>query len=138
MSPTTLNPLRRTWPKRTVRMLLAATSTGALLVVGIGWATEAKADPGIGCETIAAPGLLNWGQKRTICDTPRRADGSWWRSRKYWTPAYYVPVSCYRWSCTGGYYVGDTVARYEEYPVNVGNVLADEPGWLPTGSVVIR
>ncbi|MHC9291999.1 CDGP domain-containing protein [Mycobacterium sp. LTG2003] len=123
----------------TVRRMLGAMAAGAVLMgTGIAYADHAKASPGLGCETIAAPGLLNWGQKRTICDTPRNADGSWWRSRKYWTPAHYVPVSCYRWSCTGGYYVGDTVSRYEEYPVNDRNVLADEPGWLPTGSVVIR
>lgn len=102
-------------------------------------APRADAAPaGSGCESIHAPGLIAWGQLRTICDTPRHADGSWTRSRKYWTPAHYVPVSCDRWLCTGGYQVGDTVSRYEEYPVNDGNVLGDEPGWLPTGSVTVR
>ncbi|MBP3086988.1 CDGP domain-containing protein [Mycolicibacterium fortuitum] len=122
-----------------VRRFFGAMSVGAFVVTGFAWATvPSKAAPGLGCETIAAPGLLNWGQKRTICDTPRRADGSWTRSREYWTPAHYVPVSCYRWSCTGGYQVGNTTARYEEYVVFDHNVLPDEPGWLPTGSVVIR
>lgn len=130
---------RPTFHKRTVRRFLAAVAAGAVLAgTGMAYAAHADAAPGVGCETIAAPGLLNWGQKRTICDTPRRADGSWTRSRKYWTPAHYVPVSCYRWSCTGGYHVGDTVSRYEEYVVFDHNVLPDEPGWLPTGSVVIR
>jgi hypothetical protein len=124
---------------RAVRRGLALIVYGAILAaVGTMWATGAKASPGVGCETIAAPGLLTWGQKRTICDSPRRADGSWWRTRQYWTPAHYAPVSCYRWSCSGGYPVGDSIARYEEYPVTDATVLADEPGWLPTGSVVIR
>jgi hypothetical protein len=29
-------------------------------------------------------------------------------------------------------------AWFETYPVNDGNVLPDEPGWLPPGTVVIR
>ncbi|WP_232005976.1 hypothetical protein [Mycobacterium sp. 852013-50091_SCH5140682] len=124
---------------RVVRRVLALIVYGAILAaVGTLWATGAKASPNVGCETIAAPGLLAWGQKRTICDGPRRADGSWWRTRQYWTPAHYVPVSCYRWSCSGGYSVGDSVARYEEYAVTDATVLPDEPGWLPTGSVAIR
>lgn len=127
-----------------VRRFFGAMSVGAFVVTGIGWATvQAKAAPGLGCETIAAPGLVAWGQKRTICDGPRNADGSWWRKRQYWTPAHYVPWSCYRGSCTGGYAVGDTVSRFDEYPVSdapdaENKPLADEPGWLPTGSVVIR
>lgn len=122
-----------------VRRFFGAMSVGAFVVTGIGWATvQAKATPGLGCETIAAPGLVAWGQKRTICDSPRRPDGSWSRQRQYWTPAHYVPFSCYRWNCSGGYDVGDSVARYEEYPVTDDTVLPDEPGWLPTGSVVVR
>lgn len=122
-----------------VRRFFGAMSVGAFVVTGLGWATApARAVPGLGCETISAPGLFAWGQKRTICDTPRRADGSWTRARQYWTPAHYVPWSCYRGNCSGGYDVGDTVSRYEEYVVFDTNVLSDEPGWLPTGSVVIR
>ncbi len=127
---------RHTWPVR--RLIVGLIAAMILIGCGICWSARADAAPSVGCETIAAPGLLTWGQKRTICDTPRRADGSWTRARQYWTPAHYVPVSCYRWNCTGGYDVGDTVSRYEEYVVFDSNVLPDEPGWLPTGSVVIR
>ena len=96
--------------KRTVRRVLAAVAAGGVLAgTGLAAAGQADAAPGVGCETIAAPGLLNWLQKRTICDTPKRADGSWTRARQYWTPAHYKPVSCYRWSCSGGYHVGETV-----------------------------
>ncbi len=91
----------------TVRRFLAAMAAGAILTgTGIAWATEAKATTGVGCESI------RWGflgsQWRTICDTPRNADGSWMRERRIWTPAGYVPRSTYcgTWSCSssGGYY----------------------------------
>ncbi|WP_243858130.1 hypothetical protein [Mycobacterium sp. DL440] len=124
-----------------IKRLLAAMAAGAVLAgTGTLWATEAKADPGVGCETI------RWGflgsQRRTICDTPRLADGSWMRARVVWTPAGWVRGYCsfgtYYSSCSQGYYREETLQAKEVYPVNDGNVLPDEPGWLPTGSDVIR
>ena len=68
--------------KNTLRRTLVATAVGAAAAfTGIAWSTDAHADadPSIGCETI------RWGflgsQRRTICDGPRRADGSWTRAR---------------------------------------------------------
>ncbi|WP_233152654.1 hypothetical protein [Mycobacterium sp. NS-7484] len=119
---------------------------GALVGTGIAAATvPAKADPGIGCERI------DWGlhfltpQKRTICDGPKQADGSWKRFRQLWTPAHYVPLrtSCYGTytiSCTtsGGYHVDDQIWEEMTYVVFDHNVLPDEPGWLPPGTAVLR
>ena len=127
--------------KRTARRIVAtAASVIALGTTAIGYAAHSNADTGLGCETI------RWGlfgsQRRTVCDTPRRADGSWTRARVVWTPAHYVPRSCYYGtysaSCSGGYSVGESLQAKETYPVNDGNVLPDEPGWLPTGTDVIR
>lgn len=127
--------------KRTARRIVSGAAAVLVLAgTGIGWAGHANAAPGVGCESI------RWGflgsQWRTICDTPRQADGSWMRERRIWTPAGYVARSTYcgTWSCSssGGYYREESTTGYEVYPVNDGNVLPDEPGWLPTGSVVIR
>lgn len=97
---------RRTLHKRNAKRLLAALAVAAIVIVGIGYATvPAKAAPGVGCETI------RWGflgsQRRTVCDTPRRADGSWTRAREVWVPAGWVPGYCsgsYWVSCSSGYY----------------------------------
>ena len=129
--------------KNTLRRTLVAVAAGAALAfTGTAWAAqaEADADPGIGCETI------RWGflgsQRRTVCDGPTRPDGSWTRARVVWTPAHYVPVSCYSGryssSCSGGYHVDQTVQAQESYVVFPSNVLPDEPGWLPPGTDVIR
>lgn len=132
---------RRTLHKRTLRRLGFALAIAALVIVGIGYATApAKADPGLGCETI------RWGlfgaQRRTVCDTPRRPDGSWTRAREVWVPAGVVQGYCsfgrYYSSCSPSYYRERGTVAYEEYPVTDDTVLPDEPGWLPTGSVVIR
>lgn len=135
-----------TMHKRTARRILASIAAGAVLMgTGTLWASEANADPNIGCERI------NWGlhiltpQKRTICDGPRRADGSWERWRQLWTPAHYVPLrtSCYGTysiSCTttGGYAVDDQIWEEQTYVVFDHNVLPDEPAWLPPGTAVLR
>ncbi|TGB37986.1 hypothetical protein EJD98_25570 [Mycolicibacterium peregrinum] len=129
-------------PRRVVGILAAIV---VLVGCGIGWSARAAADPGNGCERI------NWGlhiltpQKRTICDGPRRADGSWERWRQLWTPAHYVPlrttcsgsyfISC---STTGGYYVDDQIWEENTYVVFDHNVLDGEPGWLPAGTAVLR
>lgn len=130
----------------TTRLRLAALTAGAVLAItGVSWAAPADAQPNIGCERIPWPDLLNWGKKRSICDSPRRADGSWTRSREIWTPAHRVPyrTSCYGTysiSCTtsGGYDVGNVQHEYTEYVVFDHNVLAGEPGWLPPGTWVLR
>ena len=67
---------------------------------------------------------------RTICDGPILPDGSWIRRRLFYAPETYVPVSCSRYSCTGGYWLNEYI-DLEEYPVNPGTVLPDEPGWIP-------
>lgn len=128
---------------RQVRRTLALAAAGAILAgtaIGAGLTPDANATPGIGCETI------NWGflgsQRRTICDGPRRPDGSWTRAREIWTPAGYVRGYCsfgtYYSSCTQGYYREQSTQALETYVVFDHNVLPDEPGWLPAGSVVIR
>lgn len=126
-----------------MRRVLGAMAAGAVLVgAGIAYADHANASPAIGCETVAWPNLLNWGQKRTVCDGPRRPDGSWERARELWTPAHFVPFRCsssrYSISCSGGYHVGQTTQAFERYMVFDHNVPPGEPGWLPAGTVVIR
>lgn len=131
--------MRRTVHKRTARAIVGALSAAVLVGTGVGWAARADAAPGVGCETI------RWGlfgsQRRTVCDTPRRADGSWTREREVWVPAGWVSGYCsgsYWVSCSQGYYRERGTVAYEAYVVTDATVLQDEPGWLPTGSVVIR
>lgn len=125
---------------RPVRRVLAAVAAGAVLAgTGLAWAGDATADSP-GCESI------RWGflgsQYRTICDGPQRADGSWDRVRRIWTPAGYVPRSTYcgTYSCSssGGYYRQESTQGFERYVVFPHNVLPDEPGHLAAGSVVLR
>lgn len=129
--------INNTIRKRTALRVLAGVATGAAIAAGtIVGTAPARADVGIGCETIHW-GLFG-GQRRTVCDTPRRADGSWTRSREVWVPAGWVRGYCSYGSCYGGYYRERGTVAYERYPVTDGTVLPDEPGWLPTESVVIR
>lgn len=122
------------------KFLAVVAATGALLTPVVVVAPQASADPGVGCETI------RWGflgsQRRTICDGPRRPDGSWTRARAVWTPAGYVPYSsyCSRYSCSGsgGYYREESTQARETYVVFDHNVLPDEPGWLPAGTDILR
>lgn len=118
------------------RALVAAAAAlvtlGTAAFVGV---AEAQAEPG-GCQTDL------WGflgsQRRTICDSPDRADGSWSRGRVIWTPAHNVPFSCYTsggsyssyTTCSGGYYVNQTVQAEDYYTVTPDTVLPDEPGHL--------
>lgn len=116
---------------RRVRGLLAAALLGVALVgVPVVVAGEARADGGV-CRTDP------WGflgsQRRTLCDSPQRADGSWERLRVIWTPAHTTPINCYgRYyiSCWGGDFVGEQVNSTEKYPVTVATVLPDEPQHL--------
>lgn len=108
-------------------------------VYGLGMIYIARAQaipPGMGCETV------DWGflgyQNRTICDGPRRADGSWSRVRVIWTPAGYVRGYCGTYSCYSGYYRDESIQGREEYVVFDSNVLPDEPPWLPLGTNTIR
>ena len=128
------------------RIALAVVSLSALLVVAFGAATvEAKADalpPGTHC--ITTSGIwLGKGTKRDLCDTPRRADGSWTRLREFYTPAH--TINAYS-SCSGGMYYSSCtyyparfvpfssngVERYEvsDAPGAVNAPLWDEPGWI--------
>lgn len=123
-----------------VRRTIIAAASGAVLVMsGLCSAGPAYADDG--CENLAWPNLLNWGQQRAICDGPIRADGSWERRRILWTPAHRVPLrtSCYGSSyisctTTGGYWVDLTVAEDMSYPVTPDTVLPNEPGHLDGGA----
>jgi len=134
MSPTTIAVRPRTLRRRIAAVAAVGIVGGAAVAAVL--APEAQAAPA-GCETI------RWGflgsQLRTICDGPREADGGWQRARRVWTPAGYVPlrVSCSAYSCTstGGYHRAESTQGYEEYRVYDSNVLPDEPGWLPAGSV---
>ena len=70
---------------------------------------------------------------RVICDSERRADGSWERRRGFFDDEYYVPFSCSRYSCSGGYWV-DELEVIDRYAVTDGTVLGDEPGWIPSNN----
>lgn len=127
---TTLNQRRN---KRAARRTLALIAAGWLAAAAVAGVPPAHADPA-NCETIAWPDLLHWAQKRTVCDGPQRADGSWDRHRILWTPAHQVPFTCsygrYYSSCSGGYFVGDTIAADDTYPCWPDNIPANEPGHL--------
>ena len=91
---------------------------------------DAHADTG--CETIPWGFLAS--QRRTICDGPMHADGSWSRGRVISVPAHEVPFTCYYGtymsSCSGGYFVDETIISKDAYPVTPDTVLPDEPGYL--------
>lgn len=110
------------------RLLAGVLSALVLLGIGIGYASDVQAaPPGIGCQTVL------WGflgsQRRTLCDTPVAADGSWMRERTIWWPRRWVPLSCGRYSCWGGYWQEEGGNR-ETYPVTPSTVLPDEPAHL--------
>jgi hypothetical protein len=100
---------------------------------GMGWAPLANADVEPGCQND------RWGflgsQTRSICDGPKRSDGSWVRYRMIWVPAHQVPVStsCGTYSCTtsGGYWQDEQVFEKVKYPVTEDTVVPGEPDWLP-------
>jgi hypothetical protein len=117
---------------------LITAGLAALAVAGLAPVAPANAAYDYGCERV------DWGflfsGYRTICDGPMRPDGSWERTRREWTPAGYMPVSCYgRYyiSCSGGYYYDESTQRLDTYIVFDHNVLPNEPGWLPPGTVRI-
>lgn len=118
--------------KNTVKGVFAVVGAiGAFSGLGLAGCTAPKANADVvsGCEDII------WIQpfqstRRAICDGERRADGSWVRVRSHYTPEHYVPISCYRYSCSGGYWVPFSEARRDEYIVFDYNVVPGEPGHL--------
>lgn len=70
---------------------------------------------------------------RMICDGERAADGSWTRVRGFFDDRYYVPFSCSRYSCSGGYWV-EELEVIERYPVTDATVLPDEPGYIESAT----
>lgn len=120
--------------KRWIAATLAAAALSAMTPA------VATADPIGGCERVAW-GFLGLTQKRTICDGPRRPDGSWERHRRIWTPAGYVSGSSYcgYYSCSfsQGYYRDESTQELLTYIVFDDNVPPGEPGWLPPGTANI-
>jgi hypothetical protein len=108
---------------------------------GLMFAAPANAEYDEGCEAI------NWGflgrDTRSICDGPRRPDGSWDRSRFFFSGGYTMPA---RTTCSGTYSV--TCYSYEKtyvelkeigreyYVVTDATIPPGEPGWLPQGAQV--
>ncbi len=72
------------------------------------------------------------GTTRIICDGPIQGDGSWVRARGFFAPERYVPMSCSRYSCTGGYWL-DEFDKRDTYIVTPQTVLPDEPGHVAEG-----
>lgn len=120
----------------------------AAAACGLGFAAPAQANPfgatqGIGCEDIGHPTLLNWIQRRTICDGARYADGHWDRVRIIYTPAHTTSASSYcgSYSCsfTPAASYDTSIQEQRKYPVSdapgaENQPLSDEPGWLPPGT----
>lgn len=115
---------------------MALAAFGAALAAGAGVvsAPAAHADYERGCERIDW-GFLASGY-RTICDGPKRADGSWDRERREWTPEHYYTPYCsyYAWVCPPTRLIGESTQRWETYPVTDDTVLQGEPPWLPPGT----
>jgi hypothetical protein len=111
---------------RPLTLTVAAVAAASAMV----FAPPASAKPG--CESV--PWGFLGGQTRTLCDGPMLADGSWMRARVVWVPAHQVPFTCtygsYSSSCSGGYFVDESVVSVEKYPVRPETVLPDEPGYL--------
>lgn len=106
----------------------------ALAVGAVVLAPEAKALPP-NCQ--AEPWGFLGSQRRVMCDSEIRPDGSWMRSRTIWTPGHQIPthtscygtysVSCDTW---GGGWVDDAINSDDTYRVTPDTVLPDEPGHL--------
>lgn len=111
---------------RTFATLLAAAGLSALLLA----APEAKAAPvGEGC--VSDFWMYNGlrASNRLICDSERRADGSWTRARGFFADPYWVPFRCGRYSCWGGYWMPE-LKVIDRYIVTDSTVLGDEPGHI--------
>lgn len=111
------------------RMIAGATISAALLTGGMVTAGEASAEPNC-VQQMWWRGEAFRFVTRTLCDGPIFPDGSWMRARNFYGAAYYVPVSCSYYSCTGGYWRPVYDSGVETYPVTAATVLADEPGHI--------
>jgi hypothetical protein len=125
------------------RIMAGALLATALSTTAVGFAATSHAQ--YGAPTTANCKTDLWGflgsQRRTLCDGPISADGSWSRERTIWQPAGFSTSSCYgggygggRWSsghyCSGGYFTPERQISNETYPVRPDTVLPDEPGHL--------
>lgn len=133
------------WKMKRVLKYAAGMALVFGLVFGLGHIGIARSSAQTpGCETVGWGINLfgNWTQRRSICDGPRQADGTWLRARAIWTPAHYVPVSCYSGryygSCSGGYFVEETVQAKETYITSDTTLPPNEPGWLPPATEIVR
>lgn len=112
------------------RPLIAAAAVAALLAP----AAPAQAEPvGDGCVSDFWMWRGIRAASRMICDGYRAADGSWERRRGFFGNEYYVPVSCGRYSCSGGYWVPE-LKVIETYRVTDATVLPDEPGYIESAT----
>lgn len=90
----------------------------------------------IGCQSV--PWGLLGSQTRTLCDGPIFPDGSWNRLRVVSWDERYIPLSCYSFSCTGGYTRAAGTSDKEMYKVTPDTVLQDEPGHIPPANTDIN
>jgi hypothetical protein len=133
------------------RNIAGALLAMAFATTGIGLAATAYADDAAPAPDLAGAvhtdaicktepfGFLG-SQRRTLCDGPISADGSWSRERTIWVPAHYsTPICTSRGGsssyssftdCYGGYMVNERLVSNETYPVRPDTVLPDEPGHL--------
>lgn len=106
--------------------------TAILVGCSIGIATS-RADYDPGCvRQYWLYGLR--GTIRTICDGPINPDGGWMRLRNFHDDSRYIPLSCYRYSCSGGYWLRE-FDKEDVYYVLPSNVLPDEPGHIAQGTM---
>ncbi|AHG24462.1 hypothetical protein PBI_OAKER_71 [Mycobacterium phage Oaker] len=121
-----------------MKKIIATAAVGAAVAGALITAPTASADYVMGCERVRW-GFLFSGY-RTICDGPKRPDGSWDRTRREWTPDHWAGGYCsgyYYISCTPRYFVPESTQRLETYPVTDATVLPGEPAWIPPGTVRI-
>src|ERR1700761_8943498 len=131
------------------RSMAAALLPAGFAVPAVGFAAATRADdgPGFGGPAQSGPncqtepfGFLG-SQRRTLCDGPIAADGSWSRQRTIWAPAHNSTPICTSYggsssyssnytSCSGGYLIPERLISDETYPVRPETVLPDEPGHL--------
>jgi hypothetical protein len=128
--------------RRTITGGLLATAIAAT-AVGLAATSHADQDFGAPAHAGAICKTESWGflgsQRRTLCDGPISADGSWSRERTIWAPAHQTPRSCTystdrsysgTSNCSGGYFIPERLISNETYPVRPETVLHDEPGHL--------
>lgn len=124
-------------------VLAAAGIAGFIGLAGTCRADIGDPTPDFGSSTRAGAVCQTepWGflgsQRRTLCDGPISADGSWTRERTIWVPTHRTAYSCYSGSgsssstnCYGGDLVNQSLVSNETYPVRPDTVLPDEPGHL--------